>query len=313
MDLKRSSLNNEKFFSFTLSQKRGIFVLACIIFSLLTGIIVASSIDFEINEKQDFTEFQNQIALYEENLIRNHEANKKQYNNGNFASKSSFQSVRLTPFLFNPNALSLEDGKKLGLKEYQIKTIQNYLSKGGKFRKKEDFKKMYCINEQEYAILEPYIHIPVESNAGIMPPSGANKYVAKKDFLVDLNSADTTDLKELKGIGGGFANRIIKYRKLLGGFYSQSQLLEVWGFTADMLAKIESSLIINPESVQKININTATIDQLKQHPYLDYYVAKNIVKYRTERGKFNSPEDLLKVNLLYEGTFEKIKPYLSVQ
>ena len=138
-------------------------------------------------------------------------------------------------------------------------------------------------------------------------------YMQKKQFIASLNEADTTDLKELKGIGSGFARRIVAYREKLGGFVRKEQLREVWGIDSALYTLMAPQITINAENIRKININTATIDILKRHPYLDYYLAKEIVKYRDRYGAFAVTDDLLKVNLMDEGTFHRIKPYLTVE
>jgi DNA uptake protein ComE-like DNA-binding protein len=141
----------------------------------------------------------------------------------------------------------------------------------------------------------------------------APAYMQKKQFVAALNSADTTDLKELKGIGSGFARRIAAYREKLGGFVRKEQLKEVWGIDSALYALIAPQVTIDASQIRKININTATIDVMKKHPYLDYYLAKEIVKYREKYGTFATPNDLQKVALIDEGTYRRIKPYLTME
>ncbi len=140
------------------------------------------------------------------------------------------------------------------------------------------------------------------------PPS----YMQKKAYIVAINSADTLDLKELRGIGSAYARRIVAYREKLGGFVRKEQLREVWGIDTALYARIAQQITVNASEVRKINLNSASIDQLKRHPYLDYYLAKEIVKHREKYGNFSAVEDLLKVNLIDEATFKRVKPYLMV-
>jgi competence ComEA-like helix-hairpin-helix protein len=135
----------------------------------------------------------------------------------------------------------------------------------------------------------------------------------KRQFIAALKTPDTTDLKELKGIGSGFARRITAYRERLGGFVRKEQLKEVWGIDSILYALVAPQVTIDAENIRKININTATIDILKKHPYLDYYLAKEIVKYREKYGIFATTDDLQKVNLIDKETYRRIKPYLTVE
>jgi len=63
----------------------------------------------------------------------------------------------------------------------------------------------------------------------------------------------------------------------------------------------------------KININTATKEQLDALPEIGPVKAQAIVDYRTANGKFASPEDIMKVPGIKEGTFAKIKDYVVVR
>lgn len=133
----------------------------------------------------------------------------------------------------------------------------------------------------------------------------------RHEFVVDLNAADSLDLQEIYGIGPYFAHSIVKYRTLLGGYSSMEQLKEVNGMSSELYAAITPHLTLNSPQVRTININTATISELKHHPYLDYWQAKAIVALRDRGIRFESPDDLLKVSLLDQETIDKLTPYLA--
>ncbi len=298
--------------TFSYTQKRGIFVLVSCIVVLLGANILLPFLKKE-SKPQDFSEFEKQIASYEAELIKNKAENQNRYFNYSDVNRS-FAENKLNPFPFDPNQMTSQRWTQLGLSEKQIRTIENFKSKGGKFRKKEDFRKMYCISAKEYEILAPYIQI---EQISFQNPTGQNSIAVekyeKKKFTLDLNEADTLDFQELRGIGPAYSSRIVKYRNRLGGFYSKNQLLEVFGFTPEMLSKIESSITLNPENINHINLNIISLNELKKHPYLDYYQAKAIVQYREKNGKYKSVNDLLLVNLMTEEVFLKLKPYLIVE
>lgn len=136
-------------------------------------------------------------------------------------------------------------------------------------------------------------------------------YPSKKKLTFDLNKADTIDLEQLYGIGPTLARRIVRYRERLGGFYSIEQLKEVYGLDVQLVERLSSQLTLSDTPLRTLNPNTATLNELKQHPYLDYYQAKAIVTFRQQGGKFHSSSDLLKIGLLDEATIRKIEPYLS--
>ncbi len=222
----------------------------------------------------------------------------------------SITKQELTPFPFNPNNLPEDEWKKMGLSDKQIKSIKNYESKGGKFRTKEDFKKMYTISDEEYAILEPFINIPVDT----LPKYPKSTY-SKIDFKhepIDLNKADTFDLRKIPGIGVGLSRRIYNYRQKLGGFYDKSQLFEVFGMDSARYQSVSPYISINNAEITKININKATVKELIKHPYIDYYIAKSIVVYREEKGAFKKVEELKEATLMYDELFNKLKNYITV-
>jgi DNA uptake protein ComE-like DNA-binding protein len=218
---------------------------------------------------------------------------------------------KLSPVLFNPNNLPSEQWSKMGLKVWQIKVIKKYEAAGGKFYKKEDFKRMFCISPSEYEILEPFISIPEQKNEYAERKPEAKEI--KRKVMLELNTADSVSLLTLYGIGPSYAKRIIKYRNLLGGFYNKQQLLEVYGFDQDRLDKIAEVIDVNPAEINKIDINKVRTDELKKHPYLDYYTAKAIVDQRIILGKFTSLNQIKEIPLIHDELFNKIRNYLKIE
>ena len=128
---------------------------------------------------------------------------------------------------------------------------------------------------------------------------------------IELNSADTAELKLLPGIGSVFARRIVKFRALLGGFACKEQLLEVYGMDRERYEGIAQHIVVDTSALLKIDINSATLQELKKHPYLDYYQARAIVDYRKRVGLLRDREDLMKINLLDDSSINKIVPYIK--
>lgn len=212
---------------------------------------------------------------------------------------------------FDPNTLSPEEFGNLGLSKYVVKAIVNYRKAGGKFYKKEDLKKIYSLKPEDYSRLEPYITITQTQTIHkdtIYPP----KFAKPSNLIVELNSADSANLTQLQGIGPSFASRIIKFRKKLGGFYQKQQLLEVYGFDAERLKKIENQLIIDSTKINKIDLNQVTFKNLLRHPYFEFHMVKAIVTYRQQHGGFKNVDDLLAIELMYSELYNKIRPYVSI-
>ena len=265
------------------------------------------------------------------NLAQKEIDNDNQYSKYNNENSSAYQYDRSTNnyhnkskgelFFFDPNTLSTEGWQKLGLREKTIGTIQNYLGKGGKFRKPEDLQRVYGLFPNEFERIAAYIRIESSgetsssnyNSAGKYPENQEKKTSTSRFSMVDINSADANTFIELPGIGSSFSARIIKFRDKLGGFYSIDQVGETYGLPDSTFQKIKQYLKLENTAVKKININTATIDELKDHPYIRYSLANPIVAYRNLHGPFAKLEDIKKVMVVTDEIFKKITPYLIVQ
>ena len=133
----------------------------------------------------------------------------------------------------------------------------------------------------------------------------------EETLTVELNSADTTALKKINGIGSYYAKSIIEYRDRLGGFRSVEQLLELKYMREESYEKIKEFLTIDALLIQPIFINDCSLEDLKNHPYITYKQANLIINYRKQHGNYNSIVDLEKLHLLDKTDIEKIEPYLS--
>jgi len=213
---------------------------------------------------------------------------------------------------FDPNTLDVDGWQSFGLSIKQAQAIVNYTNKGGKFYKVEDLQKMYTISAQMYERLAPYVKI---ENAATFNKKGfvyeKKEYVKKAPVMVDVNTADSAQLDEIKGIGGTFANRILKYRERLGGFYKKEQLMEVYGLDSVKYHEIESQISFSKIPLKQININTAQFNDLKVNPYLSYKQINAIIQYRKQHGNYTSAADLKKIAILNQEIIDKIAPYLS--
>jgi competence protein ComEA len=220
-------------------------------------------------------------------------------------------------FYFDPNTASEADWKRLGLRDKTIATIQNYLSKGGHFYQPEDIGKIWGLHDDEVERLLPYVRIAAKTNADKYnrPATFEKKEYAyeKKPTTFDINLSDTSAFIALPGIGSKLAGRIVAFRDKLGGFYSVNQIAETYGLADSVFQKIKSRLVLGQPHVALLNINTATLEQLKQHPYIRYQLANAIVQYRAQHGTFAKVEDLKKIMLVTEDAFGKMAPYLTVQ
>ena len=225
----------------------------------------------------------------------------------NFGEKQTAYSL----FPFDPNTADSATFVKLGLKPYVVANILKFRAKGAQFRTPESFSKVYGISAEKFSELEPYISIK-SSETGLRSDS-VKQIAAKKveNIVVELNSADTTLLMQVKGVGRFLARSIVRFRMQAGGFVSVEQLRDVYGMREENYLKIKDSFRVNTGLVQKIQINTASVDKLKNHPYLSFYQAKAIYELRRKEGKLKSVHDLKQIEDIDEQTLVRLSPYLS--
>ncbi|MEJ0105768.1 MAG: helix-hairpin-helix domain-containing protein [Bacteroidota bacterium] len=229
---------------------------------------------------------------------------------------STSKSTPATLFYFDPNTISHDTWKQLGVHEKVAATIQKYLSKGGTFRKAEDLQKVYGLSKEEYDRLAPYIKIENAINnypgKGLPAEKKSSENIPGSSHyrVIEINTADTAAFISLPGIGSKLAMRIINFRDKLGGFYSTEQIKETYGIADSVFQKVKQYLGCENISLRKININTATKDELKSHPYIKWDIANAIVEYRNQHGLFSATGDLKKIQVINDEIFNRIIPYL---
>ncbi len=280
------------YLTYSKSEKNGLVLLFIIMVVVIIIYAFIPKLIPDINH--DISKYKDQISHY--------------YSKEKEENDSTDHENRTQLFDFNPNKLSDEEWQKLGLSMKQIQVIKNYEKAGGKFYKKEDLKKIYSISNELYARLEPHILLPNE-----MHKKQIVKKEPEKTKHVEINTADSIELIKLPGIGPVFAGRIVKYRNLLGGFYSADQLLDVYGFDSSYYMKMNKFLTVNPNLIKKININKSSFKDILRHPYINYSITREIVNYRENNKIINSITELKEIELINDSVYNKIFHYFAVE
>jgi len=219
-------------------------------------------------------------------------------------------------FFFDPNTADSTDFLRLGLKSWQIRNIYKYRAAGGVYSRKEDFAKLYGLTVKEYRELEPYIRISADYKMAstllkeevrqerdtVMFP-----YKIAAGETVDVNKADTNQLKRVPGIGSYYAREIVRYRQRLGGYANVNQLDEIDGFPEES----KRFLVAEAKGTKKMNLNRVSLVDLKRHPYFNYYQARAIVDYRRLYGPLKSLDDLRLLNDFSPEVIKRLSPYVE--
>lgn len=297
------------FFYFSLSERRAIYVLLVLMAVLLVAIVWTPAPEVQsVN-----------VVAEADSLVLSRKYNEERKS---FTKKERIQeevSIILTPF--DPNLADSIEFLRLGLPSYVIKNVIKYRQKGGRFSTPESFARIYGLTEAKFKELQPYIYISEEfikkpnrkksaqerSKREERVDSLQKPFKYPEGTLVDVNTADTTELKKIPGIGGGIARRIVAYRNRLGGFYTLEQLNEVEFVTADLLKWFK----LEGDSVRKLPINRVGLDKLRAHPYINFYQAKVIVEYRRKKGEIKSLSQLALYEEFTEKDLKRLSAYIS--
>ncbi len=297
------------YFSFTRSERRGMMVL-CIILAFSVGVNLFSG-KIRPGKPADRSEFIQLMQLMEQS-----------------AEEVPVQGMKL--FAFDPNRITEGELDSLDLPAAVKRNLFRYRQKGGSFRRAADFGKLYGMNDSLMAVVMPYLVVRTTERHEYeaKPEYARNKFRATDDGKVDqamqqfvsrekvigiveLNSADSVMLLTLPGIGPAFAGRIIRYRNILGGYFSPHQLMEVYGMTQERMAQFLPYVIADTVLIRNIRLNFADTRMLARHPYLGREQASRIIDFRSANGPFTSPRQLLDHQLVDSGSFHKVIPYLT--
>jgi DNA uptake protein ComE-like DNA-binding protein len=288
--------------SLSSGERKGVFVLFIIIFIILS---IQAWFTFRVPREKPVTDtaFLRQLDLFEQGLVLKSDSNKKisEAGNADYPETIFVEAENAELFPFDPNTVTAAEMKRLGFEIRVIRTVEHYREKGGRFRTPEDLNKIYGMTLFMVNRLKPYIII------------SQTEHKRKDNALspVDINRADSVSLLGVRGIGPVLAGRIIKYRRLLGGFYSVTQLKEVYGIADSVPVIAGKNFYADTATIKRFDLNTATEKDLARHPYIKSYSAKGIIKFREKVKEIKSGEELLKNGLLTEEQYEKVKFYIQ--
>lgn len=247
--------------------------------------------------------------IHTENVSRFEKTNPKKQKK-HYAKNTRKSKFSRPPRMFNPNDYQLEDWMALGLSVKQSEVVCSFISRG--ISSNQALEKIYVLPEELYNMIKDSTYYDRIEGAIDNAISTQDVDSSAIKTLLEINAANKEELIALYGIGEFYAKQIIKYREELGGFYVMEQLLEVWKMRLETYEKIVAQIRVDNSLIKKISINQVTIDELKIHPYLDYYQANSIVKMREQRQGYQQIEEILESELIDEEQYERILPYISL-
>lgn len=292
-----------KFFYLQKSDRRTIILLLCVI---VAAVVIIKVIDDGSTEEAALTQL--------ETDKQDHRQRQQPRSHAYYQTEE--RKAELFPF--DPNTADSTQLLRLGLQPWQVRNIYKYRAAGGVYRQPRDFARLYGLTLKQFRRLEPYIRIKEED----MP---AERYFYKYEPIEErdtmkypiklqaeerivLNRADTAQLRKVPGIGPYFARKIVEYRERLGGYYRVQQLLEIEDFPE---TAVDFFIIPDDTQLRKLNINRLSLNELKRHPYLNFYQARAIVDYRRLHGTIQSLDQLSLLRDFPREAIERLTPYVE--
>ena len=288
-----------RFFYIHRSDRRVIITLLCIVVVVLTAIVLTGG---------------DETATDSSATDKKRHAQRRHYDNRPIDEGSPTRQVRLFPF--DPNTADSTQLLQLGLQRWQVRNIYRYRRAGGIYRRPQDFARLYGLTAGQYRQLEPYIRISADYQPASRLVEPEKPYV--RDTLrypvkieqgqhVVLNTADTAQLRRVPGIGTYFANEIVNHGRFLGGYVSVDQLDEI----PDFPQEAKQYFVISSPNPRRLNVNRLSLNELKRHPYINYYQAKAIVDYRRLHGRIENLRQLSLSKDFPPDAIRRLEPYIE--
>lgn len=284
-------------FMFSKQQRSGIFLLVLIIILLQC---VYFFIDFSSEhiqvDKVTFSKFQKEVDSLR--LLKLEEAKPRAYP-------------------FNPNYISDFKGSSLGMSNEEIDRLLNFRKQNNWINSAKQFQEVTQVSDSLLSKISPFFKFP-EWVTNPKPLYNNSNYNSKpKTFAQkqDLNTATAKQLQKVYGVGEVLSERITKFRNTFkGGFIADVQLQDIYGLTPEVIERITNNFTVKtPRDIQKINLNTATVDQLVTIQYIDYDIAYNIIEDRQLREGYKSIVELKKVKDFPVNKIKIIELYLHLE
>lgn len=285
-------------YRFTAVQRKGLMVLCGLVVCVQVGWFFISRQDVSDSEKSE--EEKEWLALQPKiDALKAKHATKDGY--------------KIYPF--NPNYITDYKGYALGMTVEQIDKLKAFRKEGKWINSAADFKTVTGVSDSLLAVVSPYFKFPdwvknkkqfTEKTAYVYTAGNKNDAFSKKENIavpvkvLDINTALEEDLIAVRGIGPAYAKKLLRRRSDLGAFVSMDQMDDFPEFSAEAVAGLKKAFKAGDGlAVNKINVNSASLQQLSRFPYFNRDIAKSIITQRSMKGKIYSFDELSKINDIF--------------
>ena len=280
-------------FWYNKSQRNGVLLLISLILVFQAIYLFVDFSDEEVIFHEDeLSKYQTQI----DSLKKNQEKN---------TSKNIYP--------FNPNYITDFKGYQLGMSVDEIDNLLKFRKTGRFVNSVDEFQKVTKVSDSLLKRISPYFKFPERVSRSKNTDIAIHEK-PKKITVKNLNTASESDLMTINGVGEKLAQRIISYRKLLGGFTFNDQVYEVYYLDKDVADRLLNYFkVIDKPQINPININDATFKEVLHLPFIDYELTKKIFNYRDDIKIFRSIEELKKIDSFPLEKYDRIALYLTTE
>ena len=219
-------------------------------------------------------------------------------------------SFKLYPF--NPNFITDYKGYTLGIAPEELDRLYAFRKQGKYVNTAKEFQRVTLVSDSLLDEISPYFKFP-NWNKSVKSTFTKKRNESNSVEILDLNKATAQDLKKVKGIGDKLSARIVKFRDRLGGFLVEEQLHDVYGLEPEVVERtLKNFKVLTAPEIRKVNVNTATVEELSRLIYINQSLAQEIVQFRRINGSFKSLDDLAMVETFPNERIDRIKLYLTL-
>ena len=271
------------------------------------GILLLISLIFVFQAIYLFVDFSDDEVVFQEDELSKYQAQIDSLKK--IQEKNTVKKI----YPFNPNYITDFKGYQMGMSVDEIDNLLNFRKTGQFVNSVDEFQKVTKVSDSLLRRISPYFKFPEWVSRSKNKDMDIQEK-PRKITVKNLNTASENDLMTINGVGEKLAQRIISYRKLLGGFTFNVQMYEVYYLDKDVADRVLNNFkVMDKPQIDQININDATFKEVLHLPYIDYELTKKIFNYRNEIKEFRNIEELKKIDSFPLEKYDRIALYLTTE
>ena len=212
-------------------------------------------------------------------------------------------------FNFDPNNIDSQSAILLGIPERQVRSLLHYREKGGRFKNKDDFARLYGLTTEKYQRLRPYIIMaeehPKQYNASKQEHRNSPGYKYDNGFndqkvigKMNINSINEKEWEKNTPLNRGLIKRVIAYKNYLGVYKSIYQLNKVYGMDDSTFQLLRAYVYVDNKQHELPNANALNFKDWKNlNLFTDQQIWAILKMKKANQGKISWSELVVSFDL----------------